>query len=219
MPPGEGQGRGRGRVSAGEGGGGRPAGSPASSSRAGGGACPRRLLPLGSAPALEARVRVGASKRVCSPSSSLSPVVRTGLGRRRLSGSLASRCGPSGWERRRSARAGRRRLRAPRSLRGALGFGQSATRGDDCLGPKEDSHAPPTPSPSQTRPPFSSHASASDPKVSTSNAPWPGGRPFCGFTVASAPTWEGSGKGCSTAHLPARPARELNGGTGRADVP
>ncbi|XP_045882010.1 uncharacterized protein LOC123954685 [Meles meles] len=118
MPPGEGQGRGR--VSAGEGGGGRPAGSPASSSRAGGGACPRRLLPLGSAPALEARVRVGASKRVCSPSSSLSPVVRTGLGRRRLSGFLASRCGPSGWERRRSARAGRRRLRAPRRAVGRL---------------------------------------------------------------------------------------------------
>lgn len=128
MPPGEGQGRGRGRVSAGEGGGGRPAGSPASSSRAGGGACPRRLLPLGSAPALEARVRVGASKRVCSPSSSLSPVVRTGLGRRRLSGSLASRCGPSGWERRRSARAGRRRLRAPRRY-----LSQSVARVDGCV--------------------------------------------------------------------------------------
>lgn len=98
------------------------------------------------------------------------------------------------------------------SLRGALGFGRSATRGDDCPGPKEDSHAPPTPSPSQTRPPFSSHASASDPKVSASNAPWPGGRPFRGFTVASAPTWEGSGERGSTAHLPARPARELNGG-------
>lgn len=128
MPPGEGQGRGRGRVSAGEGGGGRPAGSLASSSRAGGGACPRRLLPLGSAPALGTQVRVGASKRVCSPSSSLSPVVRTGLGRRRLSGSLASRCGPSGWERRRSARARRRRLRAPRRH-----FNQSAARVDGCV--------------------------------------------------------------------------------------
>lgn len=57
MLPGEGQGR----VSAGEGGGGRPARSQASSSPAGGGACPRRLLPLGSAPAEGALVRVGAS--------------------------------------------------------------------------------------------------------------------------------------------------------------
>ncbi|XP_054394125.2 uncharacterized protein LOC129051654 [Pongo abelii] len=71
MPPGEG--RGQGRVSAGEGGGGRPAGSLASSSRAGGGAHPRRLLPLGFSPVLGARVRVGASDRGCPPSASLSP--------------------------------------------------------------------------------------------------------------------------------------------------
>lgn len=128
MPPGEGRGRGRGRVSAGKGGGGRPARSLASSSRAGGGACPPRLLPLGSAPALGARVRVGASERACPPSASLSSVVRTGLGRRRLSGSLASLCGPSRWRRGGAARAGRRRLRAPLSH-----FSQSTARTDGCV--------------------------------------------------------------------------------------
>jgi hypothetical protein len=91
MPLGEG----RGWVSAGQGGGGRPAGGVA-----GGGvlgqrrACPRRLLPLGAAPVLGARELMGAS--VFSFRLLLS-VVRTGLGRRRLSGSLASRRGWSGW--------------------------------------------------------------------------------------------------------------------------
>lgn len=66
MPPSEG--RVQGRVSAGEGGGGRPPRSPATSSRARGGACPRQLLPLGSAPALGALVLVGASECVrCLP--------------------------------------------------------------------------------------------------------------------------------------------------------
>lgn len=76
MPPGEGQGR----VSAGEGGGGRPARSPASSSRAGGGACPRRLHLPSSAPAPGALMRVRASERACLPSTSLGPVVLAVLG-------------------------------------------------------------------------------------------------------------------------------------------
>lgn len=88
MPPREG--RVQGRVSAGEGGGGRPARSPATSSRARGGACPRRLLPLGSAPALGALVLLRASERVCPlPPSLLSSSLGWGGG----AGAVPSRAG------------------------------------------------------------------------------------------------------------------------------
>lgn len=126
MPPGEGQGR----VSAGEGGGGRPARSLASSSRARGGACRRRRLLLpSSAPAQGALVRwERASERVSLPPPSV-PSSSPCWVRWRRSGSLASQCGPSSWEKRRGGRSGRRRLRA--SLRH---LSQSVVRPDGCVG-------------------------------------------------------------------------------------